>query len=58
MMKRDELNSKKEKITDFKRHARNMKIIADGISKLPKGQLKKLLTDEVKNAFREEGVDI
>lgn len=46
-MKRAELNALKANITEKKDKANDLDIIVGEIMKLPHGQLKKVLTDEV-----------
>lgn len=46
-MKRSELDALKTKIAEKKKKATNMDTLVAAISKLPYGQLKKVLTDEV-----------
>ncbi|MBR5816058.1 MAG: hypothetical protein IKY38_01390 [Anaerotignum sp.] len=46
-MKRKELNELKAKISEKKEKATDMDIIVGELMKLPPGQLKKVLTDEV-----------
>lgn len=57
-MTKDRLTELKKKVFDYKGVCKDMKILADAINKLPKGQLKKILTDEVKDILRKYGVDI
>ena len=59
MMKRDELNSKKEKVSDFKTKANHMQRIAEILRQMPKGQIKKLQADdELKEIFALYGVEL
>lgn len=46
-MKRVELDALKENIADKKTKASDLDVIVEQIMKLPYGQLKKVLTDEV-----------
>ena len=57
-MTRDRLNELKKKVVDFKEVCRDMNTLAEAINKLPKGQLKKILTDEIKEILKKYGVEI
>lgn len=57
-MTRDKLNALKRRVIDFKEVSQDMKTLASAINKLPKGQLKKILTEEIKEILRKYGVDV
>ena len=58
-MNRDELNSKKEKVSDFKTKAKHMQLIADKLRQMPPGQLKKFQADdELKEIFMIYGIEL
>ena len=54
-MKRKELNELKAKIAEKKTKADDLDIIVSEILKLPPGQLKKVLTDEVMEVLAKYG---
>ena len=57
-MTRDRLNELKKKVVDFKEVCKDMKILADRLNELPKGQLKKVLTDDIREILEKYGVKI
>ena len=54
-MKRAELNELKRKISEKKDKATDMDIIVSELLKLPPGQLKKVLTEEVLEVLKKYG---
>lgn len=56
-MKRTELDMLKKKVVDYKESCADMLKLAEAFKKLPKGQLKKILTDEIKEIFKKYGVE-
>lgn len=54
-MTRQELDALKEKIQDRKTKASDLDVIVNEIMKLPYGQLKKVLTDEVMKVLAKYG---
>lgn len=57
-MMRTELDSLIHIVEEKKRMASDLKNIAAKIDDLPKGLLKKILTENIKEIFRKYGVDI
>lgn len=57
-MTKDRLTELKGKIVGFKEVCADMTKLAEAINKLPKGQLKKVLTDDVKEILKKYGVDV
>lgn len=58
MMTRNKLDELKKKVVDFKEVCRDMNTLAEAINKLPKGQLKKILTDDIRKILEKYGVEI
>lgn len=56
-MTRDKLNELKKKVIDYKEACADMLKLANAFKSLPKGQLKKILTDEIKEIFKKYGVE-
>ena len=57
-MTRKELNALKANIAEKKDKATDLDIIVSEIMKLPYGQLKKVLTDEVIAVLKKYGIDL
>lgn len=57
-MTRAKLDSLKNNVTEKKEIAADMLTVAKAINNLPKGQLKKILTEEIKEIFRKYEVEI
>ena len=57
-MTRAKLDSLKNNVTEKKEIAADMLTVAKAINNLPKGQLKKILTEEIKEIFRKYEVKI
>lgn len=57
-MIKSRLDELKGKIVGFKEVCADMNTLAEAINKLPKGQLKKILTDEIKEILKKYGVEI
>lgn len=56
-MKPEKLIELKKKVIDFKEACIDMLKLAEAFKSLPKGQLKKILTDEIKEIFKKYGVE-
>lgn len=56
----DKLKHEKNKaeLVKIKQKSNDMQKLADAFKKLPKGQLKKVLTTDIIEIFKENGVDI
>lgn len=56
-MKRTKLDMLKKKVVDHREACADMLKLAEKFKSLPKGQLKKILTDEIKEIFKKYGVE-
>lgn len=57
-MKKSKLNELKNRVTTAKEKQSDFEIICNKIKELPPGQLKKILTDDIREVFKKNGVDI
>lgn len=57
-MKRSKLNTLKDQIRGNRERASDLDVLMTEIMKLPPGQLKKVLTDEVKAVLKKYGHEI
>lgn len=57
-MKRSKLNELKNRVSTAKEKQSDFEVICEKIKELPPGQLKKILTDDIIEIFKKNGVDI
>lgn len=57
-MKRSELENVKEKALTRRGESADMRFVCEKLRELPKGQLKKVLTQDVREIFEKYGVEM